>query len=88
MVASLRFEDCAAKTLDESGDIPSHQIKLEGMDDEADVPHSSTPQTAKVREAAVKLDQVATTQPPRLPGPRGVTKSRRNPAFCRASGML
>ena len=83
-IRRLRSED-----LDESGDILSHQIKLEGMDDEADVPHSSTPQTPKVREAAVKLDQVATTQPPRpTRGARGITKSQRNPAFYPASGML
>jgi ribonuclease E len=60
-IRRLRSED-----LDESGDILSHQIKLEGMGDEADAPHSSTPQsTKKTHEAAVKLDQVATTQPPR-----------------------
>jgi ribonuclease E len=64
-IRRLRSED-----LDESGDIPSHQIKLEGMGDEADTPHSSIPQTAKASEAAVKLDQVATTQPPRPTRPK------------------
>ena len=64
-IRRLRSED-----LDESGDILSHQIKLEGMDDEANVPHSPTPQTTKASEAAVKLDQVATTQPPRPTRPQ------------------
>lgn len=58
-IRRLRSED-----LDESGEILSHQIKLEGMEDEADTPYSSGPQAPKPREAAVKLDQVATTQPP------------------------
>jgi len=59
-IRRLRSED-----LDESGNIPSHQIKLEGMEDEVDAPHSTAPQPLKAGEAAVKLDQVATTQPPR-----------------------
>ena len=75
-IRRLRSED-----LDESGDILSHQIKLEGMDDEADVPHSSTPQTVKVREAAVKLDQVATTQPPRPTRPQSHNKESAKPGI-------
>ena len=75
-IRRLRSED-----LDESGDILSHQIKLEGMDDEADVPHSSTPQTAKAREAAVKLDQVATTQPPRPTRPQSHNKESAKPGI-------
>jgi ribonuclease E len=59
-IRRLRSED-----LDNSGDIPSHQIKLEGMDDEDGAPHSSAPQAPTAREPAVNLDQVATTQPPR-----------------------
>jgi len=58
-IRRLRSED-----LDQLGDIPSHQIKLEGMDDETDSPYSSAPPAPKTGEAAVKLDHVATTPPP------------------------
>jgi ribonuclease E len=59
-IRRLRSED-----LDESGDIPSHKIRLEGMGGESEESSSPAPQVAKFREAAVKLDQVVTTKPPR-----------------------
>jgi ribonuclease E len=59
-IRRLRSED-----LDESGNIPSHQIRIEAMDDENDARISPTTKIQTSREAAVKLDQVATTPPPR-----------------------
>ena len=74
-IRRLRSED-----LDQLGDIPSHQIKLEGMDDETDAPHSSAPPAPKTGEAAVKLDHVATTQPPRPTQHRTDTKESAKPS--------
>jgi ribonuclease E len=60
-IRRLRSED-----LDKSGEIPSHKIKLEGLNENEDTtPHSSTPQNRPSNDPAVKMDQVATTQPPR-----------------------
>jgi ribonuclease E len=73
-IRRLRSED-----LDDSGDILSHQIKLEGMDNETDAAHSSTTQIAKSREAAVKMDQVATTQPPPPTPPKKHSKEPSKP---------
>ena len=61
----FRIRRLRSEELDESGDIPSHQIKLGEMDDEGNSPHSSAPQPRNSHVAAVRMDQVATTQPPR-----------------------
>jgi ribonuclease E len=58
-VRRLRSED-----LDESGEVPSHQIKLESTGDDSQLPYSPTTQAEKRPEAAVNLDQVTTTLPP------------------------
>jgi ribonuclease E len=76
-IRRLRSED-----LDESGDIPSHKIKLETVEDEGDASLPSASPSAKPREAAVKLDQVVTTKPPRP------TRSQRDKNEPKQSGIL